>query len=111
MTWPDRISVYHRLRFPPKPLSDCFGLDVMILSERHQRVAARCVEDLVIYNYRLRTKTHLRDFMTNQFQYAWSAQEAAKSANEMMIKDLLTRVERLEKASWDRDGAQEDIGI
>lgn len=83
----------------------------MILSERHQRVAARCVEDLVIYNYRLGNKTHLRDFMINQFQYAWRAQEAAKSANEMRINDLLTRIERLEKASWDRDDAQEDLGI
>lgn len=110
MTWPDRISVYHRLQRKPDPSCDSFGLDVMILSERHQRVAARLVEDLVVYDYRQGIKTGLRGFMIDQFQQTWSAQQIAQTTNEGRIKDLLMRVENLEKISWDRDGAQEDLG-
>lgn len=110
MTWPDRISVYHKLQSTPGPLCDSFGLDVIILSEQHQRAAARCVEDLVVYNYRRGTKTVLSDCMINQFQHTWRAQEEAKAINETRINDLLMKVKRLEKASWDRDGAQEDLG-
>lgn len=110
MTWPDRVSVYHKLRSAPSLPCDFFGLDVIILSERHQRAAARCIEDLVVYNYRERTKTELSDFMVAQFQHTWRAQEAAKAINETRIKDLLIKVEKLEKASWDQEGAQEDLG-
>lgn len=55
MAWPDRISVYHKLRAAPTASTDSFILDVLILSERHQRPAARCVEDIVVYDYRVRT--------------------------------------------------------
>lgn len=44
MAWPDRISVYHKLRSLPTSSTNSFILDVIIISERHQRPAARCVE-------------------------------------------------------------------
>ncbi|KAL8962792.1 MAG: hypothetical protein Q9193_000858 [Seirophora villosa] len=110
MSWPDRISVYHKLRAPPSNTSESFILDVLILSERHQRAAARCVEDIVVYDYRRGRKTPLMSFMLAQFKKTWEAQEAARKKNEAKVEKLLARVRRLEIDSWDREGAVEDMG-
>ncbi|KAL8870451.1 MAG: hypothetical protein Q9174_003513 [Haloplaca sp. 1 TL-2023] len=110
MTWPDRISVYHKLRNEPDSATDSFVLDVLILSERHQRAAARCVEDLVVYDYRNGKKTCLPPFMLEQFSRTWQAQQATRRSNEERLVDLTARVRRLEKASWDKEGAVEDVG-
>ena len=110
MAWPDRISVYHKLRSAPTASTDSFILDVLILSEKHQRPAARCVEDIVVYDYRRRTKSPLRDFMVEKFQETFQMQEEAKQRNEQRIRDLLERVRGLERESWDRADAVEDVG-
>ncbi|KAI4104218.1 MAG: hypothetical protein L6R37_003387 [Teloschistes peruensis] len=87
--------------------------------ERHQvvwgemdsmRAAARCVEDIVVYDYRLGQKTALKPFMLQQFRATWDAQERAKARNEGRVLELLAQVRCLEKASWDREGAVEDVG-
>ncbi|KAL9601149.1 MAG: hypothetical protein Q9219_002748 [cf. Caloplaca sp. 3 TL-2023] len=101
MTWPDRITVLHKLRAPPIVSSDSFMLDVLILSERFQRAAARCVEDIVLYDYRGSRKTPLPPFMLEQFGKTWQLQEEAKSKNGAKINELLERVQRLEERSSD----------
>jgi len=85
-------------------------LDVLILSERHQRPAARCIEDLVLYDYQQGSKTPLRGFMTQRFQEHWKAQEEGKARNEARVRALFESVDRLEKKTWDREGAVEDTG-
>ena len=110
MAWPDQISVYHKLRSAPTASSDSFVLDALILSERHQRAAARCVEDLLIYDYRQGGKTTLKSFMVKAFEDTWVAQEEQKIKTETRVRGLLLRVARLEKESWDREGAKEDMG-
>lgn len=110
LTYPDRISVYHKLRSPPTTTTDSVTLDVLILSERHQRPAARCVEDIVIYDYRAGKKAPLQPFMVGRFQETFHLQERSKARNEQRVKDLLQQVVKLEKESWDREGAVEDMG-
>lgn len=110
MEWPDRISVYHKLRSAPTASTDSFILDVLILSEKHQRPAARCVEDIVVYDYRQGKKSPLRDFMVEEFQETFKLQEEAKQRNEGRVRDLLDRVQKLESESWDRADAAEDMG-
>ena len=110
MTWPDKISVYHKLRSAPTSTTDSFVLDVLILSEKHRRPAARCVEDIVIYDYQKAQKTPLRDFMVEQFRETFEMQEESKAQNTNRIHDLLERVDSLEKASWNRPDAAEDMG-
>ena len=110
MAWPDRISVYHKIRTAPAASTDSFVLDVLILSERHQRPAATCVEDIVVYDYRRGAKTHLKDFMLDKFKETFELQEESKTRNERRVGDLLDRVQRLEKQSWDRLDAVEDAG-
>ena len=109
MAWPDRISVYHKLRAAPTASTDSFILDVLILSERHQRPAARCVEDLVVYDYRRGVKTPLRGFMVEKFVETFELQEQSKIRNERRVRELLQRVQNLEKQSWDRADAVEDM--
>ena len=110
MNWPDQISVYHKLSSPSTSSTDSFILDVLILSERHQRVAARCVEDIVVYDYKHANKIPLRPFMLDQFKATWDAQEHTKSKNEFQVEQLVKQVRKLEKESWDKEGAQEDLG-
>ena len=110
MAWPDSISVYHKLRSPLSASGDSFSLDVLILSERHQRPAARCVEDIVLYDYRQGQKTPLRPFMLEKFRETFALQEEAKSVNGGRVVALLERVRRLEGETWDREGAVEDLG-
>ncbi|KAL8892332.1 MAG: hypothetical protein Q9215_000731 [Flavoplaca cf. flavocitrina] len=110
MSWPDRVSVYHKLQSPPSTSVESFTLDVLIVSERHQRVAARCVEDIVVYDYRRREKTNVQPFMLEQFDQTWRAQEEAKRVNTVKASKLVERVRRLEEESWDKEGAVEDVG-
>ena len=110
MSWPDRVSVYHKLRRPPSASTDSFMLDVLILSEKHQRAAARCVEDIVVYDYRRGQKTSLQPFMVEQFSQTWRAQEEVKRLNSSKASELMERVRRLENESWDKEGAIEDVG-
>jgi len=85
-------------------------LDVLILSEVHQRPAARCVEDIVVYDYRKGKKTPLAPFMAEAFKETWRLQEESKKRNSERVNHLLDRVRSLEKDTWDRADAVEDLG-
>ena len=109
MTWPDRITVYHKLHpLPADPAA--FDLDVIILSELHQRPAARCTESLVVYDYQQGRKAVIPSFMRDVFEEILKLQDMAKMEYGRRIQSLLERVNRLEKVSWDREGAKEDMG-
>ncbi|CAN9183696.1 unnamed protein product [Alternaria alternata] len=110
MKWPDRITVLHKLRDNPSENSDHFILDVMILSEAQRRPAARCVEDIVTYDYRTAKKSPLPPFMIKKLQETFKLQEEAKEKNSNRVRVLLDRVRELEKSSWDRPDAKEDFG-
>lgn len=111
MTWPDHISVYHKLRNSPSsgdPSS--FILDVVILSHKYQRPAARCVEDIVIYDYMAARKTELKPWMRDEFEDTFRLQEEEKGACLEEARILEEKVRKLERESWDREGAVEDLG-
>ena len=68
------------------------------------------MEDIVVYDYQQGSKAPLRGFMVDEFRKTFALQEEAKAKNEAKVRDLLHKVERLEKASWDRPDAVEDMG-
>ena len=107
MTWPDRITVCHKLRSQPDESTENMVLDVVILSERTQRPAAMCLEDVVVYDYRAGKKSGMPKFMLDQFKKIWELQEEERAASSMKVEQLLADVRELEKGSWDRDGAVE----
>ncbi|KAG9775784.1 hypothetical protein KCU88_g5053, partial [Aureobasidium melanogenum] len=110
MTWPDRISVYHKLRARPDESSESLVLDVLIMSELRQRPAARCLEDVVVYDYRAAKKTTLEPFMLQQLRRTFDLQEKARRENHDRICQIDGRVRRLELQTWDRPDAKEDFG-
>ncbi|EER24279.1 hypothetical protein CPC735_056490 [Coccidioides posadasii C735 delta SOWgp] len=118
MTYPDKICVYHKLvHAPPSPCSpnpNAYpGLifDVLILSEAKQRAAARCHEDVVLYDYRVGHKvSELPNYMIDQFRHTWELQQEAKRVNRHKIQEIEMKLRTLEKTSWDRADATEDVG-
>ncbi|KAF1970431.1 hypothetical protein BU23DRAFT_474080 [Bimuria novae-zelandiae CBS 107.79] len=108
--FPDRVTVLHKLRTKPEADTDHFILDVLILSELHRRVAARCVEDIVIYDYRAAKKSAMKPFMVEMLKRTFEQQEQAKEKYGNKALDLIRRVQELEKSSWDRPDAKEDFG-
>jgi hypothetical protein len=113
MTFPDKITVYQKLAHDPSSLSSesAFHLQVMILSEARQRPAARCHEDIVIYDYRKNRKTpELPPFILDQFVKMWELQEKAKVEWQQRILEIEGHVRTLEVESWDRADAVEDTG-
>lgn len=110
MTWPDRVSVYHKLRSKPDKNTNSMIMDVMILSETRQRPSARCLEEGVVFDYTKQTKTSLPPFMFEQFKHIYDLQEAAKQRNQKKIQDIDNRVRRIERETWDRPDAKEDLG-
>ncbi|PNS21359.1 hypothetical protein CAC42_1138 [Sphaceloma murrayae] len=110
MTFPDRVTVYHKLGTEPTSETDSFVLDVLILSELHQRPAARCVEDIVVYDYQRARKAPLKPFMADAFRETWRLQEETKAKNSGRVHDILGRVRNLETQTWDRPDAVEDMG-
>jgi acyl-CoA thioesterase FadM len=110
MTYPDRISVYHKLRYKPDEHTSSLLLDVLVMSEGKQRPAARLVEDVVVYNYIARRKCGLEPFMLEVLGKTFDAQEVEKAKARRVINEVEEGVRRLEKESWDREGAEEDFG-
>ncbi|CAO2656210.1 Nn.00g050130.m01.CDS01 [Neocucurbitaria sp. VM-36] len=110
MKWPDRVTVLHKLRNKPTTATDHFILDVLILSEVHRRPAARCIEDIVVYDYKKAQKSALMPFMMDKFRETFELQEQMKEHCSSRVKTLLDRVRQLEKGSWDRRDAKEDFG-
>lgn len=110
MTFPDKVTVLHKLRSEPTHSTDSFILDVIILSELHRRPAARCVEDIVCYDYRIGKKAVLQPFMADVFRETFRLQETTKKEWSARVEELHARVRTLEKQSWDRPDAVEDMG-
>jgi hypothetical protein len=63
-----------------------------------------------VYDYKKGKKSVLPPFMVEKFQQTFEMQEQAKEKYGQRVRGLLERVERLEKESWDREGAVEDFG-
>ena len=138
MTYPDRISVYHKLRHDPTqhqshqdPQSDTdevasscgtttttttsllpnsFTLDCIVLSHNSRRAAAKLEEDIVIYDYGLARKTAMPPFMAAVLSETYATQLAEMRRARERIWDLIRQVESLEKETWDRKDAVEDMG-
>lgn len=110
MTFPDRVSVYHKLAFWPRPEDSHFMLDVAIVSENRQRIAARCTEDIVVYNYQQGHKILIEPFMLEAFQKTWQDQQTRQEYIRIRMMELHEQLRAIEKESWDKPGAVEDMG-
>ncbi|KAK1835911.1 thioesterase-like superfamily-domain-containing protein [Podospora conica] len=112
MVYPDKISVYHKLQSKPgvDQVPSAFFLDCVVLSHQRQGIAARLQEDIVVYDYRAAGKTAMPGFMLDVFRQTFEMQEAEMLRARTKGWELIAAVEKLEKETWDRAGAVEDMG-
>lgn len=109
MKFPDHVTVLHKLSHMPKPDDTAFSLEVMILSELHQRPSARCIEDIVMYDYTKGQKERIPSWMMDACARVWEEQEAERKRAEELRNKIAGLVDALELGTW-RGGAEEDMG-
>lgn len=109
LNYPDRISVLHRLDRHPTA-TDSFTLEAVVLSEVHQRIAAKITEDIVVYNYRLGKKTPLQPFMLEAMRTLYNEQSLGVAYTDRKIDQVLRKLRTVEINTWDKEGASEDMG-
>ncbi|KAJ0277602.1 hypothetical protein COL940_007708 [Colletotrichum noveboracense] len=99
MAYPDNVTVLHKLAAKPTYESDFVLLEALLVSDRHRRPAARCFEDIVVYDYKTAKRTALKPFMVDRLRETYEAQERSKRECEEKIEGLVKVVERLEKSA------------
>ncbi|KND87088.1 hypothetical protein TOPH_08272, partial [Tolypocladium ophioglossoides CBS 100239] len=97
MTYPDNVTVLHKLAEKPNYSSDSIILEAIILSERHQRPAARCFEDIAVYDYQEAKKAPLKDFMVDELRATYELQEHSKEDVERKVAQLNRELEQIEE--------------
>lgn len=88
VTYPDKITVIHRLSQRPTGSCTSIFLDAVIYSEMHRRVAARCFEDLAVYDYPAGKLSALKPFMVEELQKVYDLQEKNRREAERKIEQL-----------------------
>ncbi|KAK1625112.1 thioesterase-like superfamily-domain-containing protein [Colletotrichum phormii] len=99
MAYPDHVTVLHKLVSKPTYESDFILLEALLISDGLRRPAARCFEDIVVYDYKTAKRAPLKPFMVDRLREAYEAQEQSKIECEEKVKCLVDIVERLEKAA------------
>lgn len=79
LVWPDSITVLHKLAERPTTDSTSVVMEAVILSHAHQRPAARCFEDVVVYDYTRGSKTTLPPFIVQELSDAFDLQEETRT--------------------------------
>ena len=96
MTFPDRVTVLHKLVTKPDYSSDRFYLEAVMYSEQHRRVAAKCFEDIVVYDYKAAKKAPLKPFMVDVMRATFELQEQRRQEAEKKVAELHAFVEEVE---------------
>ena len=96
MTYPDSVTVLHKLAEKPDYSSDSIVLEAVILSDQHKRPAARCFEDIAVYDYQAAKRAPLKDFMVDELRKTYELQEQSKKEVERRVVQLHQELEQIE---------------
>ena len=110
LQYPDRVTVIHRLLQKPKEGMDSLHLEAVILSETHQRIAAKITEDIAVYDYRIRKKAPLPDFMIETLLKEYEEQERNAQSARHDTSVVEGQIRKIELETWDKEDAVEDLG-
>ncbi|KAL7936471.1 Thioesterase/thiol ester dehydrase-isomerase [Trichoderma chlorosporum] len=99
MTFPDKVTVLHKLVTKPDYTSDRFYLEAVMYSEQHRRPAAKCFEDIVVYDYKASKKAPLKPFMVDELRATYDLQEQKKQEAEMKVAELSAFVQQVEDSA------------
>lgn len=67
-------------------------------------------EDIAIYDYKKPGRTEMPNFMRDLFERTFREQEWETARARRRIWQLVDEVEKLEKETWNREDAIEDMG-
>ncbi|UNI15906.1 hypothetical protein JDV02_002391 [Purpureocillium takamizusanense] len=84
ITYPDQVTVIHKLAVKPDYGADSVILEAVILSEQHKRIAARCFEDIAVYDYQAAKRAPLKDFMVDELRTVYDLQEKNKGEMDQL---------------------------
>ncbi|KAK2054890.1 hypothetical protein LY76DRAFT_579151 [Colletotrichum caudatum] len=99
MAYPDHVTVLHKLVSKPAYGTDYIFLEALLISDAHRRPAARCFEDIVVYDYKSAKRAPLKPFMVDRLRETYEAQEETRVASERKVWGLIDAVHRLENAA------------
>lgn len=88
LAYPDTITSLHKLLSRPDRSSTSIDMEAVIISHKEQRPAARCFEDITVYDYRIAKKATLPSFMVDELDKAYDAQEEVKAKALAKIQEL-----------------------
>ncbi|TVY63659.1 hypothetical protein Focb16_v014289 [Fusarium oxysporum f. sp. cubense] len=96
LEFPDHITVLYKLLEAPTNESTSLKMEAWILSEQYRRLAARCIDDTVIYDYTTAKKTVLKPFMVEKFQQTFNMQQANQRKYTDQAKKAIQAAEELQ---------------
>ncbi|KAK1977932.1 thioesterase-like superfamily-domain-containing protein [Colletotrichum cereale] len=99
MAYPDHVTVLHKLVSKPSYGADYILLEALLISDVHRRPAARCFEDIVVYDYKSAKRAPLKPFMVDRLRETYEAQEESRAACERKVRALIEAVARLDSAA------------
>ncbi|KAF6810763.1 4-hydroxybenzoyl-thioesterase [Colletotrichum plurivorum] len=99
MAYPDNVTVLHKLTSKPDHGSDYILLEALLISHRFRRPAARCFEDIVVYDYKTAKRTALKPYMVDKLRETYDAQDRCRAETEERVRELVGVVDRLERAA------------
>lgn len=99
MAYPDNVTVLHKLTTKPDHGSDYILLEALLISHRFRRPAARCFEDIVVYDYKAARRTALKPYMIDKLRETYDAQDRCRAETEDRVRELVSAVDRLERAA------------
>lgn len=96
MAYPDQVTAVYKLAEKPTYASDHLKLDGLLLSEQHRRVAARCIEEVTIYDYRAAKKAVLPPHMVDRLAETFELQEEARREFDERANGVIKAIEEIE---------------
>lgn len=96
MTFPDQVTVLHKLMERPDNTSDRVFMEAVAFSHKHQRVAARFFEDIAVYDYRAAKRAPLKPFMVEEMQKMYNLQEQRQQEVERQVQQILYALDELQ---------------
>ncbi|KAG7119777.1 hypothetical protein HYQ45_014841 [Verticillium longisporum] len=96
MAYPDQVTVVYKLAEKPTYTSDHLKLDALLLSEQHRRVAARCIEEVTIYDYRAAKKAVLPSHMVDRLAETFELQEEARREFDERANGVIKAIQEIE---------------
>lgn len=95
MTFPDQVTVLHKLVTKPDNSSDKILMEAVAYSHKYKRPAARFFEDIAVYDYKAGKKAPLKPFMVDEMQVMYELQDQRRQQTERQVQEILRSLAEL----------------